>query len=102
MRGYNPIIIATPIWLGRLSSPVRTFIKQTNLKGKEVYLVLTYNGRLTEEKEKILLDDLTAQGITLRGLYKIITKEKTEDEIIKDLNLKLDDTPIRIMISGAM
>lgn len=102
MSSYNPIIIAAPIWLGRLSSPVRTFLKQSNLRGKEVYIFLTYNGRLTEEKEKTLLDDLTAQGITPRGLYKIITKEKTDDEIIQDLNLQLHDKPIRLMINGAM
>ena len=36
LKGYNPIIIASPIWIGKLSSPVRTLIKQAELKDKEV------------------------------------------------------------------
>ena len=102
LSNYNPIILATPIWLGKLSSPIRTFIKQTGLKDKEVYLALTFNGRLTEEKEKLLIEALAAQGITPRGIYKIITKEKTEEDIVKDLNRQLEDKPVRIAISGSM
>ncbi|MBW2652662.1 MAG: hypothetical protein JRC57_06220 [Deltaproteobacteria bacterium] len=91
---YNPIIIATPIWLGKLSSPARTFIKQSGLNGKEVYIVLTYNGSLTEEKENILKEGLTSQGINLKELYKVVTKEKTDEEIKKDICTQLEKRPI--------
>lgn len=94
VQGYNPIIIATPIWLGKLSSPARTFIKQSGLKGKEVYIVLTYNGSLTEEKETILKEGLLSQGINLKELYKVVTKEKTDEEIKKDISTQLDKRPI--------
>ena len=102
LSANNPVIIATPIWLGKLSSPIRTFIKQAGLKNKEVYLFLTFNGRLTEEKEKLLLEDLAAQGITPKGVYKIITKEKTEDDLVKELTRQLEENPVRTAISGAM
>lgn len=102
LSNYNPIIIATPIWLGKLSSPIRTFIKQTSLKDKEVYLALTFNGRLTEEKEKLITESLAAQGIASKAIYKIITKEKTEEDIVKDLNLQLEEKPIRTAIRGSM
>jgi len=91
LKGYNPIIIASPIWVGKLSSPARTFIKQTELKDKEVDIFLTYNGRLTEEKEKALEDRITSQGIELKNLYKIITKEKTEEEIQKEVITQLSE-----------
>ena len=91
---YNPIIIATPIWLGELSSPARTFIKQSGLNGKEVYIVLTYNGSLTEEKENILKEGLTSQGINLKELYKVVTKEKTDEEIKKDICTQLEKRSI--------
>ncbi len=94
VTGYNPIIIATPIWLGKLSSPARTFIKQSGLKGKEVYIVLTYNGSLTEEKENALKEGVTSQGINLKELYKVVTKEKTDEEIKKDISTQLEKRPI--------
>ncbi len=94
VTGYNPIIIATPIWLGKLSSPARTFIKQSGLKGKEVYIVITYNGSLTEEKENTLKEGVTSQGINLKEFYKVITKEKTDEEIKKDISAQLEKRPI--------
>jgi flavodoxin len=102
LSNYNPIIIATPIWLGKLSSPIRTFIKQTGLKDKEVYLALTFNGRLTEEKEKLIIESLAAQGITPQGIYKIITKEKTEEDMVKDLNRQLEEKPVRTAMIESM
>ena len=93
-KDYDPVIIVAPIWIGKLSSPARTFIKQAGLKGKDVYLVLTYNGSLTEDKEKALEETITAQGITLKGIYKIITKEQTADEIRKELHNQLEKKPL--------
>lgn len=36
------------------------------------------------------------------GDYKIITKEKTEEEIVKDLNLQLEEKPVQTVISESM
>jgi len=94
IKGCNPVIIASPIWIGRLSSPARTCIKQEWMKGKDVYVFLTYNGSLSPEKEDTLKEEITSQGIELKGLYKIITKEKTEDEITKEVITQLDNSPL--------
>ena len=94
VKGYNPIIIATPIWLGKLSSPARTFIKQSDLQGKEIYILLTYNGSFTEEKENALKEGVTSQRINLKELYKVVTKEKTDEEIKKDISTQLEKRPI--------
>lgn len=94
LTGYDPIIIASPIWIGKLSSPARTFIKQVGLKDKHVYIFITYNGSLTEEKEKALKESITSQGIELKDLYKVITKEKTEEDVQKDVINQTNERPI--------
>ena len=90
VKRFNPIIIASPIWLGKLSSPARTFIKQAGLQGKEVYVFLTYNGNLSKEEENILKKEISTQGFKLKGLYKIITKDVTEKEIKKEISVQWD------------
>ena len=99
-KNYNPVIIVAPIWIGKISSPARTFIKQSGLQGKDVYLILTYNGSLTEDKEKALEETITAQGITLKSLYKIITKEKTEDEIKEEIRNQLETKPLLAKVNS--
>ena len=96
LKGYSPIIIATPLWIGKLSSPARTLIqqKQSELKDKEVYILITYLGKFTEEKENLLKEGITSQGIKLKRFYKINTKEKTEEEIKKEVIAQLDTRPI--------
>lgn len=94
LSAYNPVIIASPIWIGKLSSPAREFMKQANLEDKDVYIFLTYNGSLTEEKTKSLEEKITSQGIELKDLYKTITKEKTEADIQKDVIKQLNERPI--------
>jgi flavodoxin len=83
LGGYDPVIVAAPIWVGKLSSPARTFVKEAGFKGKKVCLVITYNGDLSEEEERAIGAELTSQGIDLQGFYKILTEEKTEEEIRK-------------------
>ena len=93
-KDFNPVILVTPVWIGKLASPARTYIKQPAFQGKDIYLVLTYNGSLTEEKEKVLKEEISAQGITLKGIYKIITKEKTGDEIKEEVRNQLETKPL--------
>jgi len=93
-KNFNPVILVTPVWLGKLASPARTYIKQPALQGKDMYLMVTYNGSLTEEKEKVLNEEISAQGITLKGIYKIITKEKTGDEIKEEVRNQLETKPL--------
>ncbi len=82
---YDTVYIASPIWLHKLSSPVRTFIKNASLEGKEVYLVLTYNGSQSDEDEKTLTDRISSCGVSLKGLYKINTKNKDESELKQEV-----------------
>lgn len=78
---YDPIIIVSPIWIHKLSSPVRTFIKSGLFHEKEVHLVLTYNGNQSDADEKELKDRISSYGIIIKGLNKINTKNKDVNEI---------------------
>jgi len=89
MRQYRTIVVVTPVWIQKMASPMRTFLKKQNLQGKEVYLFLTYNGHLSEEKEKAIADEVTAGGIKLKKVFKIVTKERTKADIKKELAEKL-------------
>lgn len=41
---YDTLIIATPVWAGNISSPVRSFLCSYAIEGKQVYLVATNSG----------------------------------------------------------
>jgi hypothetical protein len=83
LKMYNPVVIASPIWIHRLCSPTRAFIKEADLKGKEVYLFLTNNGNFSQEDQNEIIKVLTAQGIRVKGMYVICTEDKTGEELIE-------------------
>lgn len=43
-QSYDTLIIATPVWAGNLSSPVRSFLANHPIAGKRVFLVATNSG----------------------------------------------------------
>ncbi|MGE4585190.1 MAG: flavodoxin family protein [Sphaerochaeta sp.] len=44
LEAYDTFVIATPVWAGNLSSPVRSFLSSHSFDGKQVFLVATNNG----------------------------------------------------------
>jgi len=81
---YNPIIIACPIWIHRLASPMRTFLDHKRLAGKDVYVVVTHQGNYGEKDDKAVRQFLTAQDMTLKGYGAVLTRGRTEAEIINE------------------
>lgn len=62
---YDTLIIATPIWAGNISSPVRSFLTQFTLENKRVYLVATNSGGSFEKcftTMRTLLPESKVQG----------------------------------------
>ena len=93
---YDTVIICAPIWMQNLSSPARTFIKQSDLKGKPFYLFITYGGRLNEEKKNGIEKWLIEQGVVLKGVYGSTVGSKTEEEIKKQINDHLKSTELLV------
>ena len=78
IASHNPVIIASPTWLKTLSSPARTFIKQHDFKGKDVYIVLTYNGKARDDIDAKLKEIIAPRGGIYGGLFTLLAKGKDE------------------------
>jgi flavodoxin len=78
IASHNPVIIASPTWLKTISSPARTFIQQHDFKGKDVYIVLTYNGKARDDIDAKLKEIISPRGGTFSGLFTLIAKGKDE------------------------
>ena len=91
---HNPIIICSPVWMGKLSSPARTFLKNPALKGKDVYIFASFNGHWAEEKEAEQVKNLTETGIVVKGVYRMVLGKKTEEEIKAEVLKQLEKKPI--------
>ncbi len=79
---YDLIIVSTPVWAWRPTPAIRTYIKQNDLSGKKVALVLTCDGNPKEavERTKLLVPNSTLVGEIV--LPKPLgDKEETEKKI---------------------
>lgn len=81
LSAYNPLIIASPVWIHRISSPVRTFLKHSEFKKKEAFLILTNNGNYDVEDESTIIQSAKSYGITTKGCYSICTRGKDKREL---------------------
>lgn len=91
---YNQFIIASPVWVHQISSPMRTFLKYSGLKGKTVCLVLTNNGNYDEEDQTDIIKSLESYGIGVCVCLGVCTNGKSNDELrqharslVKDISL---------------
>ncbi|MCX5902130.1 MAG: hypothetical protein NTV89_01385 [Proteobacteria bacterium] len=98
---HSPIIICSPVWMGKLSSPARTILKNPAFKGKEVYIFASFNGHWAEEKEAEQVKNLAGSGIIVKGVYRMVVGGKTEEEIKKEVVKQLEKKPIPIQAAAA-
>jgi flavodoxin len=94
LAARNPIILCSPVWMQKISSPARVFLKNPALKGKDLYLFASFKGRWGEDKEAELVKNLTGMGIVVKGVYRMVLGKKTEDEIKKEVAKQLEKKPI--------
>ena len=101
IAAHNPIIICAPIWMQKLSSPARTFLKNPDVKGKDIYVFASFQGRWGEDKEAELVKNLTGTGIVVKGVYRMVLGKKTEEEIKKEVIAQLEKKPIPTQAAAA-
>jgi len=103
LKNYNPIVIAAPIWFMRLSSPARTFIKKTDLMGKDVYIFTTSCGPLAGWVSNTIRGFATSHGLNVKSVQGFQISKKTEGgkrvpkaqaDFDKDIQEFLIKTPI--------
>ena len=78
---YDRIILCSPIWLQKISSPMRTIINTVPLKGKQVELFVVCAGHFGEGGPSKLKKQLAAKEITMQSLCIIKSGGKTDEEI---------------------
>ena len=78
---YNPVIIAGPIWIHRLATPLRTLVKSLDLQGKDVYVLVTNQGNYSDKDENNVRTSIGKRGAATRGYASILTKNKVESEL---------------------
>jgi flavodoxin len=82
LAAYQNIIIASPIWTGKLSMAIRTFIDKNRFDNKKVILYTTTNA---EEKEKYKEKNrnlVREKGGEVVGYFQILARKIVDDEKI--------------------
>jgi|YNPNPStandDraft_1061719.scaffolds.fasta_scaffold02430_8 hypothetical protein len=88
VRRYNPLIIVAPIWLHKIASPMRTYLKQQNLHGRRIYVIAANQGNYTDEKDgqelRAWLEARGAQVVAVRG---IMTKGAAWEHLRREMDV---------------
>lgn len=94
LKDYNPVIIVSPIWLMKLSSPARTFIKQGSLQGKDVYIFTTSGGPLPEGRKEGVKKFASKYGLNVKGVIGLQIGEKMQADFDKEIEEIIRQTPL--------
>jgi len=98
LNEYNPLIIVSPVWIHKLASPMRTYLKNHDLQGRQVYVFATNQGNYTKEKDEHEIRTwLVSRGAKVLDFRGIMTKGKPwealrreSDALLKDIKLLKD------------
>jgi len=77
---YSNIILASPIWTGKLSMAMRAFIGKNKFDGKKVVLFTTTNAFEKEEYKEKSRNLVRAAGGEVVGYYQVLAKDEVNEE----------------------
>jgi flavodoxin len=89
LEKYDRVILCSPIWLQKISSPIRTIINTLSLKGKKVQMFVVCAGHFGEGGQKKLKKQLASKEINLVSLVIIKSGNKTDEDIRKQVQEQL-------------
>jgi len=78
LAAYDAVIIGSPIWAGKLSTAIRTFIAQNRFDGKKVILFTTTNVLEKEGAHNKAKKMVRESGGDAAGYYQIAVREKID------------------------
>lgn len=78
ISSYDEIIIGTPIWNSRISSPINSVLKQIDLTGKKLSFIL-YSGAAKSSKSK----EFIKSNYPNANIIELIEPKKNKDELNK-------------------
>ncbi|WBW99674.1 flavodoxin family protein [Oceanirhabdus sp. W0125-5] len=85
LENYENIIIGTPVWAGTIAPPIRTFLKDENIKNKKIAFFCSHEGGKGKvfEKFRELIKESNSI-ITFKDIVKPLSDvDSTNNEIIK-------------------
>ena len=87
LDNYDKIILGTPVWWYTITPPIRTFLKNNDLKNKKIYPFATNAGWLgrTFVEIKEITNGEVKEGISLKFEDKYLTNEQELDSWIKSI-----------------
>jgi multimeric flavodoxin WrbA len=88
LEKYDRIILSSPIWLQKISSPMRTIINTVPLQGKQVDIFIVCAGHFGEGGQSKLKKQLAAKQINMTSLSIIKSGGKTDAEIRQQVREK--------------
>jgi flavodoxin len=93
---YNAVIIGSPIWAGKLSTAIRTFIAENRFDGKKVVLYTTTNVFEKEGSKNKAEKMVTESGGQVVGSFQIAVTEKINEEKIERSQSLIKEDAVKI------
>lgn len=85
LSGYHPIVIGTPVWMGKPTPAIRkTVAALTGCSGKPVVLFATC-GEDPGTTLSTLSEEIAAKGMTVAGQFSLNAAEIADGIVLKDL-----------------
>ena len=85
MSKYKKVILLSPIWFQKISSPARTVINTLSLQGKELQLIITCGGYFSEEAQEKLKKHAQSKGAEVIDFSVVKTGGKSDEELKKTI-----------------
>lgn len=82
LTAYDTVILGSPIWAGRMSAPINTFLKNNSLEGKTLCLFACHAGGGAEKGFERLKAKLKGVHIKASAAFKTPLTDKSEAERI--------------------
>ena len=82
LSSYSCIILGSPIWTGKLSMAIRTFIGKNSFEGKKVVIFTTTNAFEKEKYKEKSMDLIREKGGDVVGYFQVAVQEEINGEKI--------------------
>jgi menaquinone-dependent protoporphyrinogen IX oxidase len=89
LEKYDKVILCSPLWLQKISSPMRTIINTVPMEDKRVNLFVVCAGHFGESGQKKLQKQLASKKIDCESLSIIKSGGKTDEDIRQQVREQL-------------
>jgi len=77
---YAHIIIGSPVWAGKLSTAIRTFIAKNRFDGKKIFILTTTNALEKEGSQQTNKALVQQAGGEVAGYYQVLAREMVDEK----------------------